>query len=124
MPYISIDLQNDKEVPRGRQMLEELVGAHMAAKTEDELQLLVRHTMDDLMSSSSEHGLRVMTHASYRGQTLVVRLLSLATRQRIALQHAGVEVAHGIRQREPQRFEAERLEIWSEIRDDLNFSHT
>ena len=95
----------------------------MAAETEDELQLLVSFAMDDFLSSRPEHALRTMTHAAYRGQALVVRLLSLAARQRITLEQARIDVAPGIRQRDPETFEARRLEIWSEVRDDLNFSH-
>ena len=123
MSSISIDLQNDPEIPRGREMFEHLVGAHMAAGTEDELQLLVRYAMEDFLSSRPEHALRTMTHAAYRGQALVVRLLSLATRQRIALEQSGIEVAPGIRQREPERFDALRLDVWSQVRDDVNFTH-
>jgi len=124
MSSISIDLQNDPEVPRGREILEQLVGAHMSAESEEELQLLVRHSMDDLMSSHPEFAFRIMTHATYRGQALIVRLLSLATRQRLALDEAGVEVPPGLRQRHPDRFQDERLHVWGEVRDDLDFSHT
>jgi hypothetical protein len=121
MSSISIDLRNDPEKPRGREMIEQLVGAHMSAQNEAELLLLVRHSMDELMSASSmANTVRVMTHATYRGQALIVRLLNLATRQRIALEAAGVDVDPGVRQRWPEQFRDERLEIWAEVRDDLN----
>jgi hypothetical protein len=123
MGSISIDFQNDPEIPRGRELLEDLVGAHMSAETEEELQLFVSHAMNDLLSDSpSGHPLRVMTHAAYRGQILIVRLLSLATRQRLAMEQSGIDVDPAVRQRNPQRFRDTRLKILSEVQDDLNFS--
>ena len=120
---MNIDLSQDPEIPRGRDLIEELAGAHMSARSEEELQLFVRHSMDDAFSESPEVALRVMVHAAYRGQALLVRLLSLAARQRMALENAGVEVDPGLRQREPARFQRERIGIWAEVRDDAEFSH-
>ena len=120
---MNIDLRHDPEIPRGRDLIEELAGAHMSAQTEDELQLFVRHSMDDAFSESPDTALRIMVHAAYRGQALLVRLLSLAARQRMALENAGVAVDPGLRQREPERFDQERIDIWSEVRDDDGFSH-
>ena len=123
MAPMNIDLSQDPEIPRGRDLIEELAGAHMSARSEEELQLFVRHSMDDAFSESPKVALRVMVHAAYRGQALLVRLLSLAARQRMALENAGVAVDPGLRQREPDRFQSARIDIWAEVRDDAEFSH-
>ncbi len=96
--------------------MEHLVGAHMVAQDEEELLHLVRHSIDVLHSTSSENSIRVLTHAAYRGQTLIVRLLDLATSMQIQLKDAGID------QRSPtqnsDRYTEQRLDLWTHLRDD------
>lgn len=115
---INIDLQNDPEIPAGRAMLEHLVGAHMSAQAEDELLHLVRHSMEELLTSDTEHSIRVLTHAVYRGQSLIVKLLDLATAQSLALGEAGIDIDETIQYRDPDRFRYERLSLWHAAADD------
>jgi len=117
MARVKINLQDDPEVPLGRELLEHLVGAHMVAHDEEELLHLVHHSIDALFATSAERSLRIMTHAAYRGQDLIVRLLDLATSQRMALTDAGIRLA-GTPPRDPERFRSERLDLWSRLRDD------
>ncbi len=99
-------------------MLEHLVGAHMSAQAEDELLQLVRHSMEELLTSSTEHSIRVLTHAVYRGQSLIVKLLDLATAQSLALGEAGIDIDETIQYRDPDRFRYERLSLWHAAADD------
>jgi len=115
---INIDLQYDPEIPAGRAMLEHLVGAHMSAQAEDELLQLVRHSMEELLTSNTEHSIRVLTHAVYRGQSLIVKLLDLATAQSLALSEAGIDIDETIQYRDPDRFRYERLSLWHAAADD------
>ena len=113
MGGISIDLQSDPDVPLGREVMEHLVGAHMVAHDEKELLHLVRHSIDVLYTTPVERGLRIMTHAAYRGQALILELLDLATRQHLALTDAGLTPAG----EESERFGEERLDLWARLRD-------
>ena len=117
MASFSIDLQNDPDRHTGSRLLEHLVGSHMVAGDEIELLHLVRHSMDDLHALPLDRSLRVMTHAAYQGQALIVALLDLATRQRAALDAADLEPDHGIGVRDPDRYRDLRLDIWTRLRD-------
>lgn len=112
-----IDLQNDTEIPAGRELIEQLVGAHMVAHDEEELLHMVGVSINELYQSTPEHGLRVMVHAGYRAQGLIVGLLDLATRQSMALESAGVSDTSPANS-DSDSFRDERLEIWSRLRDD------
>jgi hypothetical protein len=117
MASISIDLQNDPDIPVGRQLLEHLVGSHMVAGDEQELLHLVCHSLDSLHAMPIDRSLRVMTHAVYQGQALIVRLLDLATRQQAALEDAGLRPDPGLATRDPERFRDVRLDVWTGVRD-------
>ena len=116
---INIDLQNDPEIPAGRAMLEHLVGAHMSAQAEDELLHLVRYSMEELLTSNTEHSIRVLTHAVYRGQSLIVKLLDLAATANLTLGEAGIDSDETIQYRNPDRFRYERLSLWHQVADDV-----
>jgi hypothetical protein len=88
----------------------------MVAVDQDELLHLVRHSLDPALTVPCEKGLRIALHSTYRAQSLVLQLLDLATRQRIALEDAGLDAAE-----EPQdsdRYIRTRLEFWLRLRDD------
>ena len=117
MASLSIDLQNDPERDTGRQLMEHLVGSHMVAGDEVELLHLVRHSLDDLHSMPLDRAMRVMTHAAYQGQALIVGLLDLAARQQAALEDAGLHPDPGLSTRDPERYRDVRLDVWTGIRD-------
>lgn len=117
MASLRIDLQNDPERHTGRQLIEHLVGSHMVAGDEVELLHLVRHSLDDLHSMPLDRATRVMTHAAYQGQAMIVRLLDLATRQRAALEDAGLRPDPELTTRDPDRYRDIRLDVWTGIRD-------
>ncbi len=114
---MNIDLRDDPEIPVGRELMEELVVAHMVAHDEEELLHLVRHSIDVLFSSPPERAVRIMTHAAYRGQDLIVRLLDLATSQHLALLDAGMRpgIPAGL---DEERERAARLDLWAQLRED------
>ncbi len=116
MSRLDIDLQNDPEIPAGKELMEHLVGAHMVAQDEEELLHLVRHSIDVLHSTSSENSIRVLTHAAYRGQALIVRLLDLATSMQIQLEDAGID--HGSPTQNSDRYTEQRLDLWTHLRDE------
>ncbi len=117
MSRLDIDLQNDPEIPAGKELMEHLVGAHMVAGDEEELLHLVRHSIDVLHSTSSENSIRILTHAAYRGQTLIVRLLDLATSQQIQLKDAGID-HQGSPAQDSDRYTEQRLDLWTHLRDE------
>ena len=90
----------------------------MSAQAEDELLHLVGHSMEELLTSEIEHSIRVLTHAVYRGQSLIVTLLNLATTQQLAMVEAGIESDETLQYRDPDRFRYERLSLWHELTDD------
>jgi hypothetical protein len=59
----------------------------------------------------------VLTHAAYRGQTLIVRLLDLATSQQIQLKDAGID-HQGSPAQNSDRFTEQRLDLWTHLRDE------
>ena len=122
MSSICIDLRNGPCVAQGRDMFEQLVGAHMAARNEAELLALVNLSMTEILDTNPEHAACVTVHAAYHGQATVVRLLELVTQQQIALEDAGLRADPGIHLREPERYERERVGIWNEVREHLNVS--
>jgi hypothetical protein len=117
MSRLNIDLRNDPEIPAGRDLMDQLVGAHMVAGDEEELLHLVRYAIDVLHSSSPEHGIRVLTHAAYRGQTLIVRLLDLAASQQIQLENADIQHQPPATQ-DSDRHREQRLDLWTSVRDE------
>jgi hypothetical protein len=112
----TVDLQNDPEIPAGREIMEHLVGAHMVASDEEELLHLVRHSLDPALTVSPEKGLRIAIHSSYHGQKLILELLGLATSQQIQLEECGLDLP--IESEESERFKRARLELWLRLRDD------
>jgi len=117
MSKVRIDLQDDPEIPAGRDLIEQMVGAHMVAHDDEELLHMVGVSINELYQSQSDHSLRVMMHAAYRAQALIVNLLDIATRQGMALESAGVrETSPGTR--DSDRFRDNRLDLWSRLRDD------
>ncbi len=117
MTRLNIDLQDDPEIPAGRELMERLVGAHMVARDEEELLHLVRHSIDAVYSTTQEDSIRILTHAAYRGQTLIVRLLDLATSQQIQLKDAGID-HQGSPAQNSDRFTEQRLDLWTHVRDE------
>jgi hypothetical protein len=117
MSRLNIDLRSDPEIPAGRELMEHLVGAHMVAQDEEELLHLVRHSIDVLHSTSSENSIRVLTHAAYRGQALIIRLLDLAASQQIQLENAGVGYQPPPTQ-DSDRCREQRLDLWTSLRED------
>lgn len=113
---ISIDLQNDPEIPVGREIIEHLVGAHMVATDQEELLHLVRHSLDPALTVPLDRGLRIAIHSTYRAQSLIVELLELATRQQIALEEGGSR--NYVADVDSERFKRKRLELWLRLRDD------
>jgi len=117
-----IDLKHGPCVRLGHEMFQQLIGAHMVAQSEEELQLLVTYSMDEILDSNPQHSVCVTIHAAYYAQAVAMGLLDLATQQRIALEEAGLDVDPGVRQRNPDRFERERLGTWHEVQEELNIS--
>ncbi len=117
MTRLNIDLQDDPEIPAGKELMEHLVGAHMVAGNEEELLHLVRHSIDVLHSTSSENSIRVLTHAAYRGQTLIIRLLDLAASQQIQLENADIRYQPPPTQ-DSDRHREQRLDLWTSLRDE------
>ncbi len=113
---ISIDLQNDPDIPVGREIIEHLVGAHMVAADQEELLHLVRHSLDPALTVPPNRGLRIAIHSTYRAQSLIVELLELATRQQIALEEGGS--GNYVEDVDSERFKRKRLELWLRLRDD------
>ncbi len=117
MARLNIDLRNDPEIPAGRELMEHLVGAHMVAGDEEELLHLVRHSIDAVFSTTPEETIRVLTHAAYRGQALIIRLLDLAASQQIQLKDAGID-RQGSPAQDSERFTEQRLDLWTHLRDE------
>ena len=101
-----IDLQNDPEIPAGRDLIEHLVGAHLVAADEEELLHMVGVSISELSHADREHSLRVLMHAAYQAQSMIVSLLDLAAEQSLALEDAPTADK---RQR--------RLELWRKVTD-------
>jgi hypothetical protein len=117
MSRLNIDLRNDPEIPAGRELIEHLVGAHMVAGDEEELLHLVRHSIDGLHSTTPEKSIRLLAHAAYHGQALIVRLLDLAANQQIQLQDADIH-HNGAPTQDSERHREQRLDLWTRLRDD------
>lgn len=117
MTRLNIDLQDDPEIPAGKELIEHLVGAHMVARDEEELLHLVRHSIDVLHSTTQENAIRILTHAAYRGQTLIVRLLDLAASQQIQLENADIRHQPPPTQ-DSDRHREQRLNLWTSLRDE------
>lgn len=115
MTSLGIDLQGGPEVPQGREVMDHLVGAHMVAVDEDELLHLVRHSLEPITTTDPKKGRRVATHAVYRGQALIMKLLDLATRQQIQLE--GVGVHRDDVDETSDHYLKIRLDLWLRIRD-------
>ena len=116
MSRLNIDLQNDPAIPAGRQLMEHLVGAHMVAEDEEELLQLVGHSLDAVHSTTSENSIRLLTHASYRGQKLIIGLLNLAAGQQIQLEDADISYQPPPTQ-DSERHRERRLDLWTSLRD-------
>ena len=82
--------------------------------------MLVTYSMDEIHDSSLERAVCLTVNAAYCGQAAVLSLLNLATKQRIALEDAGLDVDPGIQDRDPNRFRWERVDTWDDIRRELN----
>ena len=103
-----IDLQHDPEIPAGRDLIEHLVGAHMVATDEEELLHMVGVSVSELSRSDRDHSLRVLMHAAYHAQSLIVSLLDLAAAQSMALDHRNASEDTEERRRR-------RLGIWTDL---------
>lgn len=98
----------------GRDLVEHLVGAHMVANDKEELLHMVGVSLSEIYSASLEQGLRIMTHAVYRAQALIVHLLEIAAERGIALDEALAGNHHPTW--DPDRVREERLELWTRVR--------
>ncbi len=110
MVKIQIDLKDDPLIPAGRNLIGNLVGAHLSAVDEEELLHMVGVALSDVHSSNVGEALRIVTHAAYHAQELIVRLLDIAAERGTALEQ-GV--------RDPHLISRERLRLWAEIREDV-----
>ncbi|MDX1468372.1 MAG: hypothetical protein R3258_03435 [Acidimicrobiia bacterium] len=113
MVKIKIDLQDDPLIPAGRDLLGQLVGAHLSASDEEELLHMVGLALNDVHSSNIGEGLRILTHATYHAQEIIVQLLEIGAERGLALE----ELAGGILP--PLLHEdvaEEKRRLWSDIR--------
>ena len=109
-----IDLQNDPAIPAGRAFIDHLVGAHMAAQDDKELFHMVSMTINQLNQSDQPEKVKVLVHAAYYAQSLIVALLDQNTRQSIELQRHGLEEPHS--NIDPAVFDERRLETWDQLK--------
>lgn len=114
MGKIQIDLQGDPLIPTGRELFNHLVGAHLSAADEEELLHMVGVALSEVHSSNIGEALRILTHATYHAQQLLVRLLEIAAERGVALHE---DLSTGDLTIEA-RLRGERLELWSELRSD------
>ena len=68
-----IDLQNDPDIPKARQMIIDLVGAHIGP-TPKELPQFTNVAFDPILSGDDTDNLRLLIHADYQAQSLIVSL--------------------------------------------------
>lgn len=68
-----IDLQNDPDIPEARQMIIDLVGAHMGP-TPKELPQFTNVAFHPILSGDDTDNLRLLIHAVYQAQSLIVSL--------------------------------------------------
>ena len=68
-----IDLQNDPDIPEARQMIIDLVGAHMGP-TPKELPQFTNVAFHPILSGDDTNNLRLLIHAVYQAQSLIVSL--------------------------------------------------
>lgn len=110
-----IDLQDDGEVPVGRTLFEQLVGAHMAARDEIELVHMTNIAMSELSRGDAGRCLRILTHAVYHAQSLVMGILDEA-----ACHAESLDLVGGFEDRSDggasRSFRSKRLEIWDRVR--------
>ncbi len=66
-----IDLQNDPDIPEARQMIIDLVGAHMGP-TPKELPQFTTVAFHPILSGDDTDNLRLLIHADYQAQSLIV----------------------------------------------------
>ena len=85
MVKIKIDLQNDPLIPRGHALMRQLVGAHLSASDDEELLHMVGVALGDVHSSNIDEAMRILTHAAYHAQELIMRLLDTAAERGVAL---------------------------------------
>lgn len=113
MVKIRIDLQHDPLIPAGRDLIGQLVGAHLSASDEEELLHMVGLALNDVHTSNIGEGMRILTHAAYHAQEIIVRLLEIAAQRGVALQEGGTGFASHP-SHDPVAEEKRRL--WSDIR--------
>ncbi len=114
MVKIKIDLQGDPLIPAGRDLIGQLVGAHLSAGDEEELLHMVGLALNDVHSSNIGEGVRILTHAAYQAQELIVRLLEVAAERGVALN----DLTHGTHAQPPaDRVREERLQLWQALQD-------
>ena len=113
MVKIRIDLQDDPLIPAGRDLIGQLVGAHLSASDEEELLHMVGLALNDVHSSNIGDGMRILTHAAYHAQEIIVRLLEIAAERGVALE----ELFGGIPTQLPSSLVTEeKRRLWSDIR--------
>ena len=115
-PTLRIDLQNDPQIPAGRKLVEQLVGAHLAADNEEELLHMVGVSISEINQPDSEHSLRVLVHAVYRAQSLIVALLDHAAEISV-IQESSETVDDPPHRGGGDPYREKRLELWSKVRD-------
>jgi hypothetical protein len=71
----NIDLQHDPEIPAARQMIIDLVGAHMGP-TKEELPQFTNLAFDPILRGDDIDKIRILIHAVYQAQGLIVQLLT------------------------------------------------
>lgn len=117
MAKLRIDLRHDSEIPVGRELFEHIVGAHMVAHSEEELLLLVHHSLDGIQTATQEESLKVMMHAVYHAQALLVDLLDVAARQEIELEDCRYTATQQHLASHEDRFREHYLDLWTRLRD-------
>ena len=115
---LRLEVGTDSDATReaGRELLEQLVGAHMVATDDEELFHLVNVALNDLNGRQGEAKLRMLIHSTYHAQAMINSLLDLATRQEAALEEAGLRPAWHL-PADSDRFHQGRLGIWDRTRD-------
>ena len=112
-----IDLQNDPEIPEARQMIIDLVGAHMGP-TQEELPQFTNLALDPILSGDDADKIRLLIHAVYQAQGLIVSLLTGMTAWVIAGDEHGVVPDKDQILEDREGFEELRRRIWQNYATD------
>lgn len=77
---IRIDLANDDSIEEARLLIDQLVGAHLGARNDEELLHMVNFALGELNQRDRLDALRLLVHSAYYAQSLIVDLLDLHAR--------------------------------------------